>query len=69
MKHPVVYVDHIIEYANAAREFTRNATFEEFRADLEKKFAVFHAIEVMGEAVRRIPKDFRESHQFLGGKS
>lgn len=37
-------------------------TFEEFLADRKTQFAVIRALEVIGEAAKAIPDDFKRSH-------
>ena len=50
-----VYLRDILEYARSAQEFIRRIDFDAFVNNREKTFAVFHALEVIGEAARHIP--------------
>lgn len=49
----------ILDAARKAREFTTGMTFESFRNDEKTQFAVIRALEIIGEAARRIPEDIR----------
>ena len=44
---------------HAAREFSRGITFEQFRDNREKQFAIIHALEIVGEAAKQIPVQVR----------
>jgi uncharacterized protein with HEPN domain len=44
------YLSDMRDAIRAAREFSRDVTFEEFRNNREKQFAVIHALEIVGEA-------------------
>lgn len=50
------------EFAEAARRFLQHISFEEFAQDTKTKFAVFHALEMLAEASRRVPKDIMDRH-------
>jgi len=43
-------------------EFTRTVSFEEYCSDLKTRHAVEHNFMIIGEAVARLPKDFRQKH-------
>lgn len=47
---------------HAAREFSRGVTFEEFRDNREKQFAIIHALEIIGEAAKQVPVSVREEY-------
>jgi uncharacterized protein with HEPN domain len=46
------YLSDMRDAIRAAREFSRGVTFEEFRNNREKQFAVIHALEIVGEAAK-----------------
>jgi uncharacterized protein with HEPN domain len=46
------YLSDMRDTIRAAREFSRGVTFEEFRNNREKQFAVIHALEIVGEAAK-----------------
>lgn len=48
------YLQDILEAVSAIEQFTTGIEFEDFSQNLEKVFAVSRAIEIIGEAVKRI---------------
>ncbi len=51
------------------QEFTHGMSFSEFHADEKTVFAVIRCIEVIGEAVKRLPEPFRESYSDIPWKA
>jgi uncharacterized protein with HEPN domain len=49
----------------AALEFSKDVTFEEFRNNREKQFAIIHALEIVGEAAKQVPASVREEYPDL----
>jgi uncharacterized protein with HEPN domain len=43
-------------------EFTMGITFQVFLKDIQLQYAVIRCFEVIGEAARRVPENFRELH-------
>lgn len=60
-KDPRVYVLHIRDALECIAEYTVNGK-ETFFADRKTQDAVIYKLAVIGEAVKRLPKSFRESH-------
>jgi len=56
------YVDDILQAAEKAVAFLGPMTLTAFRADEKTLFAVIRALEIVGEAAKRIPDPVRESH-------
>ncbi|MBY0434586.1 MAG: DUF86 domain-containing protein [Cyclobacteriaceae bacterium] len=54
-----LFVDDIIESIQRIEEYTSNLTEAQFEASLEKQDAVFRRLEIIGEAVKNIPKETR----------
>jgi uncharacterized protein with HEPN domain len=54
------YLDDMLEFAEKARSFIRGMSREQFLADEKSQFATMRALEVIGEAARRIPVEFRD---------
>jgi uncharacterized protein with HEPN domain len=54
------YLDDMLDHAGKAREFVGGMSWEEFRTDDKTRFATIRAIEIIGEAARRIPDDVRD---------
>jgi len=49
--------------------FTDNVEFEAFQANREKILAVVKSIEILGEAVKKVPDDIRNQYQDIPWKS
>ena len=55
-----LYIEDIIEHAQYALEFTKDATKDDLVDDTKLRFAVVRALEIVGEAARAIPDDVRK---------
>lgn len=65
MKSPRDYRDYLQDLADAlakAERFVRGVNFRAFQANEEKAFAVVRALEIVGEAAKRIPRPIRERY-------
>lgn len=58
----VDYLQDILDAVAAIEQFTADIEFEAFSQNLEKVFAVSRAIEIIGEAVKRIPDSVRSQY-------
>ncbi len=56
------YLQDILDSVAAIEQFTTDTEFEAFSQNLEKMFAVSRAIEIIGEAVKRIPDSVRNQY-------
>lgn len=56
------YLQDILDAIAAIEQFTTVIEFEAFSQNLEKVFAVSRAIEIIGEAVKRIPDSVRNQY-------
>ncbi|WP_414563096.1 MULTISPECIES: DUF86 domain-containing protein [unclassified Anabaena] len=56
------YLQDILDAIAAIEQFTAVIEFEVFSQNLEKIFAVSRAIEIIGEAVKRIPESVRSQY-------
>lgn len=52
----------MLEYARLAREITHDVTFDAYARDRIKQLALERAVEVIGEAARRVSESFRAAH-------
>ena len=60
-----VYMDYVrdmLESAEKALEFVRGMRYDEFASDEKTQFAVVRALEIIGEAAKKVPEDFRETY-------
>jgi uncharacterized protein with HEPN domain len=56
------YLDDILDHARKLKSFTAGLSFEDFQRDEKTQYAVMRAAEIIGEATKRLPKEFRERH-------
>jgi uncharacterized protein with HEPN domain len=56
------FLQDIIEAARKACGFVEHLTREQFAVDDKTQFAVVRALEIVGEATKRIPPDLRTQH-------
>src|SRR5688500_1119056 len=56
------FLQDIIDAAQKARGFVEHLTRDQFAADDKTQFAVVRALEIIGEATKRIPMEVRNQH-------
>jgi uncharacterized protein with HEPN domain len=56
------YLSDMRDAIHAAREFSQGVSFEEFRDNREKQFAIIHALAIIGEAAKQVPVSVREEY-------
>ncbi|MCC6221666.1 MAG: DUF86 domain-containing protein [Deltaproteobacteria bacterium] len=56
------YLEDIIDAMLKSQEFISGMSYDQFVSDDKTIFAVLRSLEVIGEAAKNIPKDFREEH-------
>ncbi len=54
------YIEDILEAIDKARQFVGDISYEQFIEDDKTVFAVIRALEIIGEAVKKIPQDTRD---------
>ena len=57
-----LYCDDIIAAINKIEEYTRGSSFEQFSKDQKTQDAVTRNIEIIGEAVKKIPPEFKQKY-------
>jgi uncharacterized protein with HEPN domain len=65
MKSGRTHKDYLADIRDAiekAESFVRAMTIEQFKADDKTIFAVVRALEIIGEAAKRIPEDIRQKY-------
>lgn len=62
------YLKDILEHARLARDLVGGLTTQEFTLDLRTRLAVERALEIVGEAAKRIPEDIRSAYPDLPWK-
>jgi len=64
----LVYVEDIITAMNNAQMFVRGLTFKQFEDDIRNQYAAIRALEIVGEATKRLPMTFRDQHPHIPWK-
>lgn len=59
------YLRDMLDAAVKARRFVENVTFDDFAVDDEKIFAVMQALQIIGEAAKKIPAAVRKQYSQL----
>lgn len=61
-KDASVYLKHILESISLIERYTHNLTEAQFLASVVKQDLVTRRLEIVGEAVRNLPQEFRDAH-------
>lgn len=67
-KNPLIFIIHILDSIKNVEIFMKNIPKEVFIKHREKQNAVIREIEIIGEAVANIPKEFRDAHPEISWK-
>ena len=57
-----VYLEDILESVGLIEEYARDAGKERFDASLQVQDAIIRRLEIIGEAVRKIPAEYKDAH-------
>lgn len=67
-KEPLTFVKHILESINNIEEFVNGISRESFMKNKEKQSAVVRQIEIIGEASKNLPENFKKEHSEVSWK-
>jgi len=67
-KYPKEFINHILDEIKYLLETSQNLSFESFLKDETLKRAFVRSIEIIGEAVKKIPRKFKEKQQQIEWK-
>jgi len=56
------YLNDILDNARKLKSFVEGLSFAAFQADEKTQYAVMRAAEVIGEATKRVPTEFRDRY-------
>lgn len=62
MKQPRIFLEHILESIAQIETYTASVSKEQFETSLAVQDAVLRRLEIIGEAVKNLPDDFKEKH-------
>ena len=68
-KDPKEYIKHIYDECSYIISVTENLVFEDFLDDETLKRAVVRSLEIIGEATKKIPTDFKEKWSTIQWKN
>ena len=58
----LVYVQDIVDAMSRSRSFVAGMDFQDFEQDIRTVYAVTRALEIIGEACKRVPEEIREEY-------
>lgn len=61
-KDPTVFLKHILECINLIEEYSKNLSKEEFKGNIELQDAIIRRLEIIGEAARNLPDEFKSNY-------
>lgn len=67
-KSDVIYLKHILDSINRIEQYTENVDYDSFMINTMVQDAVIRQLEIIGEATKRLSKDFRETHSLIPWK-
>jgi uncharacterized protein with HEPN domain len=67
-KDPRVFVEHILECIDRIKEYVGKVTKEEFLRSTQIQDAVIRRIEIIGEAVKNLPKEVKNRYPDVAWK-
>lgn len=67
-KDAKVYLDDVIESSESIARYIQGKRKEEFDEDDELQDAVIRRLEIIGEAIKRLPMEFRDEHSDIPWK-
>lgn len=62
MKSPRVLLEHIVESIGLIEQYTEGVDREAFLEDSQLQDSVYRRLEIIGEAVKNVPADYRAEH-------
>jgi len=68
-KEPIVFLTHILESINLIEMYVQGVTEEYFYTSTEKQDLVVRRLEIIGEATKNLPAEFRKKHSDVPWKS
>lgn len=67
-KELAVFIRHILENIEKIEIFSKGILKEGLKNDELRQYAIVRAIEVIGEAVKNLPEEFKEKHKDIPWK-
>ena len=64
-KDPKIFIEHILQSIELIEDYVKNQTKEDFFNSGLIQDAVIRRIEILGEAVKNLPIDFKDKHPYV----
>jgi uncharacterized protein with HEPN domain len=64
----IMFLEDIVECAKKIDEYTKNFTEEDFLVDEKTKDAVIVRIQIIGEAIKNLPADWKRNYEDINWK-
>lgn len=61
-KDPLIFIEHILDSINKIESFIKGVSEDKFSKDIKLQDALVRRIEIIGEAVKNLSKEFKESY-------
>lgn len=61
-KDPTVFLKHILESIEHVELYIKDLSEEDFTNSEEKQDSIIRRLEILGEAVKNLPEEFKEKH-------
>lgn len=62
MKDSLIFLRHILESIEAIEEYAKDISEKEFLQNKEKQDAIIRRLEIIGEAIKNLPEEYRKKH-------
>lgn len=63
MRNFIVYIDDMLDAIKKGMSFVEDISFSKFKEDDKTQFAVIRAIEIIGEASKKIPNEIKVQYK------
>lgn len=68
-KNLIIFLQDILDSIDLIEKRMKNVAYEKFIKDIDLQDMVIRRVEIIGEAVRNLPKEFRKQHSKIDWKS
>jgi uncharacterized protein with HEPN domain len=64
----IIFIKHILDNIDRIENFSKGMSQESLKNDELRQYAIVRAIEIIGEAVKNLPKDFKDDNKDIPWK-
>lgn len=68
-KSPVIYLKHILECIELIEERIKDVSYKDFINNIDLQDMIIRRLEIIGEAVRNLPREYRQKYQHINWQS